>query len=105
MTVPQIASRARRDAIIAIARNLIAAPSRSQSYGIFNMTGSGEATWAEFAEVAFAQARALGREPVEVAPILTAQYSMPAPPRKLAARRIATAGDSSCNPFRYRRIH
>ncbi len=66
------------DAIIAVARNLVAAPSRNENYGIFHMTGGGEATWAEFAESVFAQAHALGREPVEATPILTAQYPTPA---------------------------
>ena len=34
-----------------------------EKYGVFHMTGGGEATWAEFAQAIFAQAHALGRLP------------------------------------------
>jgi dTDP-4-dehydrorhamnose reductase len=43
------------------------------------MTGSGEATWAEFAEAIFAEAQARGRRPTRVQPITTAEYPRPAP--------------------------
>ncbi len=46
--------------------------------GVFHMTGSGEATWAELAEAAFAQAQKHGRSPVLVKRITTADYPTPA---------------------------
>ncbi len=42
--------------------------------GVFHMTGSGEATWADFAEAIFAQAAARGRRSTGVNPIATADY-------------------------------
>ncbi len=73
------------DAIFEIARQLMfeATP---QKYGIFHMTGAGEATWAEFAEAIFAEAQALGRPAVRVIPITTAEY--PTPARRPANSRL-----------------
>jgi len=71
------------DAVIAVAKGLIDRPGR---FGIFHMTGAGEASWAEFAAAIFAEAEAHGRKPVEVVPITTAQY--PTPARRPANSRL-----------------
>ena len=64
-------------AVIAVARNLATAPSPDR-FGVFHMTGAGEATWAEFAAAIFAEGKRHGRPPVEVLPIPTSQYPTPA---------------------------
>jgi dTDP-4-dehydrorhamnose reductase len=66
------------DALIAIARRLVAEPDNTSLYGAFHLTGSTYATWADFAEVIFAEAAALGRVPVKVKRISTAEYPTPA---------------------------
>ena len=71
------------DAVIAVANGLIDRPGR---FGIFHMTGAGEASWAEFAAAIFAEAETHGRKPVEVVPITTAQY--PTPARRPANSRL-----------------
>jgi dTDP-4-dehydrorhamnose reductase len=73
------------DALFVIAATLVARPS-PQRYGVFHMTGGGEASWAEFAERIFADAQALGRAPVKVEPISTADY--PTPARRPANSRL-----------------
>ena len=50
------------------------------------MTGSGEATWADFAEAIFADAAARGRRPTRVKRITTADY--PTPARRPANSRL-----------------
>jgi dTDP-4-dehydrorhamnose reductase len=76
------------DAIFEIARQLMyeAGP---EKYGVFHMTGAGEATWAEFAQAIFTQAHALGRPAVKVIPIPTAEY--PTPARRPANSRLDNA--------------
>src|SRR5271166_2320027 len=54
--------------------------------GIFHMTGSGEATWADFAEAIFAEAAARGRRLMRVKRITTAEY--PTPARRPANSRL-----------------
>ena len=73
------------DAIFEIARQLMAAPA-ADKYGVFHMTGAGEASWAEFAQAIFTQAHALGRPAVQVIPIPTAEY--PTPARRPANSRL-----------------
>ncbi len=73
------------DAVFAVAGALVARPS-PETYGVFHMTGAGEASWAEFAQSVFAQAHALGRPAVSVAPIATADY--PTPARRPANSRL-----------------
>jgi dTDP-4-dehydrorhamnose reductase len=73
------------DAVFLIAAKVLSAPS-PQKYGVFHMTGGGEATWAEFAEAIFAKAHALGRPAVKVIPITTADY--PTPARRPANSRL-----------------
>ncbi len=66
------------DALIAMARRLVAEPDNTSLYGVFHATGSLYTTWAGFAAAIFAQAAMLGRRPVAVTPISTAQYPTPA---------------------------
>jgi dTDP-4-dehydrorhamnose reductase len=73
---------------IAVALIVIAKRMRSDSSpalrGIFHMTGSGEATWADFAEAVFEEAHARGRRLTRVKRISTADYPT-------AARRPANS--------------
>jgi dTDP-4-dehydrorhamnose reductase len=73
------------DAVIEIAAKMLLQPT-PEKYGVFHMTGAGEATWAEFAEAIFTQAHALGRAAVKVVPIATAEY--PTPARRPANSRL-----------------
>ena len=66
------------DAVLAVARNLVERPDEPTLRGIFHMTGSGEATWAEFAEAIFAISGDLGGPKAAVTPIRTADYPTPA---------------------------
>ena len=69
---PEIAS-----ALLAIAQQVVI--DRDPTIrGTFHLTGQGETTWAEFAEVIFAGAEARGCRPVRVNPITTADYPTPA---------------------------
>ena len=54
--------------------------------GVFHMTGSGEATWADFAEAIFHEAAARGRRQTHVKRIATADY--PTPARRPANSRL-----------------
>jgi dTDP-4-dehydrorhamnose reductase len=74
------------DAILAIARRLAASTDRTGLTGVFNLTGGGEATWADFAEAIFAEAETHGRKPVAVRRISTAEY--PTPARRPANSRL-----------------
>jgi dTDP-4-dehydrorhamnose reductase len=73
------------DAVLLIAHRMLAAPG-PEKYGVFHMTGGGEASWAEFAKAVFARAQALGRPAVNVVPIATAEY--PTPARRPANSRL-----------------
>ena len=66
------------DGVIAVARRLTTSKDRGGLTGIFNLTGGGEASWAEFAEAIFAEAETHGRKPVAVRRISTAEYPTPA---------------------------
>lgn len=66
------------DALFAVARNLREHPRQASLRGIFHMVGQGEASWADLAEAVFAEAEALGRRPVRVRRITTADYPTPA---------------------------
>ena len=72
-------------ALIAVARR-IRSDSSADLRGIFHMTGSGEATWADFAEAVFAEAHARGRRLTRVKRIATADY--PTPARRPANSRL-----------------
>jgi dTDP-4-dehydrorhamnose reductase len=54
--------------------------------GVFHMTGSGEATWADFAEAIFVEAAARGRRLTRVKHITTTDY--PTPARRPANSRL-----------------
>ena len=71
------------DALLAIAKRLNADDSPALR-GVFHMTGAGEATWADFAEAIFEEARARGRRLTRVKRITTSDYPT-------AARRPANS--------------
>jgi len=73
------------DALIAIARRM-REDSSPALRGIFHMTASGEATWADFAETIFRQVAARGRRLTRVRRIATADY--PTPARRPANSRL-----------------
>jgi dTDP-4-dehydrorhamnose reductase len=66
------------DAILGIAKQRFERRAENFGAGIYHMTGSGEATWADLAEEVFAEAERLGRPPVGVKRISTADYPTPA---------------------------
>jgi dTDP-4-dehydrorhamnose reductase len=55
--------------------------------GVFHLTGSDEASWADFARASFRAAEAHGRRPVEVIPIRSDQY--PSPVRRPENSRLS----------------
>lgn len=55
--------------------------------GVFHLTGSGEASWADFAREIFAAAEAHGRKPVAVQSITSDQY--PSPVKRPANSRLS----------------
>ena len=65
------------DALIVIAARLKDDASPALR-GVFHMTGSGEGTWADFAEAIFEEAAARGRRLTRVRRIATADYPTPA---------------------------
>ena len=65
------------DGIIQVAPNLVADGSPALR-GIFHMTASGEASWADFAQAIFAASAARGGPSASVRPIGTADYPTPA---------------------------
>jgi len=66
------------DALLNIARQRVERRSENFGAGVYHMTGSGEATWADLAEEVFAEAERLGRAPVRVRRITAEQYPTPA---------------------------
>ncbi|QHD69758.1 dTDP-4-dehydrorhamnose reductase [Sphingobium yanoikuyae] len=65
------------DGIIQVATNMVS-DSSSELRGIFHMTASGEASWADFAQAIFAASAARGGPTAAVRPIGTADYPTPA---------------------------
>lgn len=65
------------DAILQVATNLVA-ESDPTLRGVFHMTASGEASWADFAEAIFAASAAQGGASAQVKRITTADYPTPA---------------------------
>ena len=65
------------DAAIAVAINLAASPDPA-ARGLFHATGSGEGSWADFAEAIFAASAAAGGPAARVKRITTADYPTPA---------------------------
>lgn len=74
------------DAILAIAARL-KADADPALRGTFHLTGTGEASWADFATEIFAQSRAIGGNSAVVTPITTAEY--PTPARRPANSRLS----------------
>jgi dTDP-4-dehydrorhamnose reductase len=66
------------DGILVVARRLLERPAASELRGIFNMTGVGQATWADFAEAIFAASQAVGGPFAKVNRIATCAYPTPA---------------------------
>mgnify|MGYP003665666958 CR=1 FL=1 len=62
------------DAVIKVAANLIDRPDDAALRGIFHMTGTGEASWADFAIEIFAQSASLGGPSANVTRIGSADY-------------------------------
>ena len=75
------------DAILAIARRMLLAPDDLALRGVFHMTGSGDTTWADFAEAIFAERERQGGKPVRINRIATIDY--PTPARRPANSRLA----------------
>ncbi len=74
------------DAVLAIARRLVADPD-PELRGIFHLTGSGEATWADFAETIFAFLQEKNGKTISVGRITTTDY--PTPARRPANSRLS----------------
>jgi dTDP-4-dehydrorhamnose reductase len=77
------------DAVLSIARQRLQRRSERFGVGIYHMTGSGDATWADLAEEVFAEAQRLGRPPVKVKRIPSAEY--PTPTRRPANSQLDNA--------------
>lgn len=73
------------DAVIAVSRNLLAGDDRSKR-GIFHLTGTGDASWADLALHIFDISRSLGGPSAEVTRISTRDY--PTPARRPANSRL-----------------
>jgi dTDP-4-dehydrorhamnose reductase len=73
------------DAVLAIAKRVHDDASPALR-GVFHVTGSGEATWADFAEAVFQEAHARGRRLTRVKRIATSDY--PTPARRPANSRL-----------------
>lgn len=76
------------DGILRVAGNLASDPAPSLR-GVFHMTASGEATWADFAEALFAVSAEQGGPTAQVRRITTADY--PTPARRPANSRLDCA--------------
>lgn len=74
------------DAVLGVARNLMARPNEAALRGVFHMAAQGEAVWADVAEAVFAATSAAGRRPVRVKRIGTQDY--PTPARRPANSRL-----------------
>ena len=62
------------DAVLQVIHNLVAAPSAMKLRGIFHMTASGQASWADFAREIMASSAELGGRHADVVSISTADY-------------------------------
>ena len=74
------------DAVIRIARQRVERRDPAFGAGVYHMTGAGEAVWADLAQEVFDEAARLGRKPVRVKRIGTADY--PTPARRPANSRL-----------------
>lgn len=66
------------DGVLAVGRHLLARRHDARLRGTFHMTGSGSASWAEFASEIFHHSARLGGPAARVRPITTADYPTPA---------------------------
>ncbi|MBC2664429.1 dTDP-4-dehydrorhamnose reductase [Novosphingobium flavum] len=66
------------DGVMQVAQNLADRPTDESLRGLFHMTGSGETSWAGFAEAIFAASAGLGGPSAQVHPIATSDYPTPA---------------------------
>ena len=66
------------DGILTIAARLKADPDNAGLFGTFHLAGTGPASWADFAEMIFADATRYSRAPVSVVRIPSADYKTPA---------------------------
>lgn len=73
-------------AILAVAVHLPGRPAGDDGFGIFHASGSGDTSWAGFAQAIFDRAAAMGRPAARVVPIATAEY--PTPARRPANSRL-----------------
>ncbi len=76
------------DAIVKIAAR-ITADRAGAPYGLYHMTGAGQASWADLAEAIFAASASLGGPVAKVNPIPTEQF--PTPARRPANSRLSCA--------------
>ena len=74
------------DGILSVAANLLAHPDDPDMRGTFHIAGTGETTWAAFAEAIFAASASRGGPHARVRPIATADY--PTPARRPANSRL-----------------
>lgn len=82
------------DAIFAIARNLTGRTADASLRGVFHLSATGEAVWADVAEAIFAERERQGGKPVRVKRIATADYPTPArrpPNSRLDCGKLARA--------------
>lgn len=62
------------DAVLQVIQNLVSAPRDPELRGVFHMTASGQASWADFAREIMASSAALGGPHADVVSITTADY-------------------------------
>jgi dTDP-4-dehydrorhamnose reductase len=74
------------DAVFAVARNLVARADDATLRGVFHMSATGEAAWADVAEAIFAERERHGGKPVAVKRIASSDY--PTPARRPANSRL-----------------
>jgi len=74
------------DAVLRIADNLISSPTDARLRGVFHVTASGEASWADFAREIFASSTSLGGPEARVVSITSGEY--PTPARRPANSRL-----------------
>jgi dTDP-4-dehydrorhamnose reductase len=76
------------EAIVVVARNLIARPDEPALRGTFHLTSQGYTNWADFAREIFAQSAARGGVSAQVVSIPSSEY--PTPARRPANSRLST---------------
>lgn len=74
------------NAIFTVARNLTSRKDEAGLRGVFHMSATGEAVWADVAEAIFAERERRGGKPVQVKRIATTDY--PTPARRPANSRL-----------------